>query len=116
MLQEVGAEVQHFPNAEEALEHSDITADYFVADYSLGMKLTGAEFLQEMQRRAGNPIKGVIVTGETSSTFIGRHCRSALARAAQTRQLRQTCCCIELLKVHSRACFRIRGSGWGSLV
>ena len=70
MLQEVGAEVWHFPNAEEALEHSDIAADYFVADYSLGMKLTGAEFLQEMQRRAGNPIKGVIVTGETSSTFM----------------------------------------------
>jgi CheY-like chemotaxis protein len=70
MLEGVGAEVQHFPNAEEALQHGDIVADYFVADYSLGKKLTGAQFLQEMQRRAGAPIKGVIVTGETSSTFI----------------------------------------------
>jgi CheY-like chemotaxis protein/anti-sigma regulatory factor (Ser/Thr protein kinase) len=70
LLQGVGAEVRHFPNAEAALQHSDIAADYFVADYSLGNELTGAEFLQEMQRRAGNPIKGVIVTGETSSTFI----------------------------------------------
>ena len=70
LLQGVGAEVQHFPNAEEALQHGDIDADYFVADYSLGEELTGAEFLQEMQRRAGYPIKGVIVTGETSSTFI----------------------------------------------
>ncbi|MBU1424862.1 MAG: PAS domain S-box protein [Gammaproteobacteria bacterium] len=70
LLQGAGAEVLHFPNAEEALENCDIAADYFVADYSLGMKLTGAEFLQEMQRRAGNPIKGVIVTGETSSMFM----------------------------------------------
>jgi PAS domain S-box-containing protein len=70
LLQGVGAEVQHFQNAEEALQHGDIDADYFVADYSLGEELTGAEFLQEMQRRAGYPIKGVIVTGETSSTFI----------------------------------------------
>jgi len=70
LLQGVGAEVSHFPNAEEALQHSDVDADYYVADYSLGKKLTGAQFLQEMQRRAGKPIRGVIVTGETSSKFI----------------------------------------------
>jgi CheY-like chemotaxis protein/anti-sigma regulatory factor (Ser/Thr protein kinase) len=70
LLQGVGAEVRHFPNAEEALQHADVDTDYFVADYSLGKKLTGAEFLQEMQRRAGKPIRGVIVTGETASTFI----------------------------------------------
>ena len=52
------------------MQHSDFDADYFVADYSLGEELTGAEFLQEMQRKAGYPIKGVIVTGETSSRFI----------------------------------------------
>lgn len=70
LLQGVGAEVRHFQNAEEALQHADVDTDYFVADYSLGKKLTGAEFLQEMQRRAGKPIRGVIVTGETASTFI----------------------------------------------
>ena len=70
LLQGVGAEVMHFPNAEEALQHDGIAADYYLVDYSLGMKLTGAEFLQEMQRRTGNPIKGIVVTGETSSRFM----------------------------------------------
>jgi PAS domain S-box-containing protein len=70
LLQGVGAEVLHFHNAEEALQQGDIAAEYFLVDYSLGTKLTGAEFLQEIQRRSGKPIKGVIVTGETSSTFI----------------------------------------------
>ncbi len=70
LLQGVGAEVRHYHNAEEAMLHRDFAADYFLVDYSLGEKLTGAEFLQEMQRRVDKPIKGVIVTGETASTFI----------------------------------------------
>ncbi|MBU0620672.1 MAG: PAS domain S-box protein [Gammaproteobacteria bacterium] len=71
LLQGQGAEVMHFSSAEEAMQRENIaTADYYMVDYSLGNSLTGAAFLQEMQRRAGKPIKGIIVTGETSSKFI----------------------------------------------
>ncbi|MFH0934456.1 MAG: ATP-binding protein, partial [Pseudomonadota bacterium] len=71
LLQGQGAEVMHFASAEDAMQHEDISAaDYYMVDYSLGKSLTGAAFLQEMQRRAGKPIKGIIVTGETSSKFI----------------------------------------------
>jgi len=71
LLQGRGAHVLHFLNAEEALKHRGITAaDYFVVDYSLGGQLTGAAFLHALQGRTEKPIKGVIVTGETSSNFI----------------------------------------------
>ena len=71
LLKGVGAEVQHFHNAEDAFKQKDIAlADYFVVDYSLGEDLTGAAFLQALQNKSGTPIKGVIVTGETSSKFI----------------------------------------------
>jgi PAS domain S-box-containing protein len=71
LLQEQGAQVMHFMSAEEAMEWNDIHAvDYYLADYSLGGELTGADFLQLVQGRAAQPIKGVLVTGETSSHFI----------------------------------------------
>lgn len=71
LLQAHGAQVKHFQSAEEAMQHNDILAvDYYLADYSLGDKLTGADFLQEMQRRSGRPVNGLIITGETSSRFI----------------------------------------------
>ncbi len=71
LLQELGAQVMHFQSAEEAMQQAEIhTADFFLADFSLGARLTGADFLLEIQRRCGKPIRGVLVTGETSSTFI----------------------------------------------
>lgn len=71
LLKGVGAEVRHFHNAEDAFKQKDIaSADYFVVDYSLGKDLTGAAFLQALQSKSGTLIKGVIVTGETSSKFI----------------------------------------------
>jgi PAS domain S-box-containing protein len=71
LLKGVGAEVLHFQNAEEAFKQKDIvSADYFIVDYSLGKELTGAAFLQALESRTDKPIKGVIVTGETSSKFI----------------------------------------------
>jgi len=71
LLQGRGADVLHFSNAKEALRHKDIAAaDYFVVDYSLGHGLTGIAFLQALQGKTEKPIKGVIVTGETSLNFI----------------------------------------------
>jgi DNA-binding response OmpR family regulator len=71
LLSGVGAEVLHFHNAEEAFKQKDIaTADYFVVDFSLGKDLSGAAFLQTLESRTEKPVKGVIVTGETSSKFI----------------------------------------------
>lgn len=71
LLQGVGAEVLHFQNAEDAFKHKEIAAaDYFVVDYSLGKEITGVAFLQAMESMTGKAIKGVIVTGETSSKFI----------------------------------------------
>lgn len=71
LLQGLGADILYFQNAEEALKHEDITtADYFVVDYSLSKELTGTAFLQALQGKTEKPIKGVIVTGETSLNFI----------------------------------------------
>jgi PAS domain S-box-containing protein len=71
LLQGLGARVTHFQSAEDALQQSDIhTADYYLADFSLGDRLTGADFLHVIRRRSGGTIRGVLVTGETSSSFI----------------------------------------------
>jgi len=71
LLQGLGAEVRHFLNAEEALRHTGITGtDFFIADYSLGGKLTGLDFLKAVQSKKQTPIHAVILTGETSSQFI----------------------------------------------
>jgi CheY-like chemotaxis protein len=71
LLQGLGAHVLHFQNAEVALLHEGtVEADYFVVDYALERELTGAAFLRAVQSKTAKPIKGVIVTGETSSRFI----------------------------------------------
>lgn len=73
LLQGLGAEVRHFPNAEEALRHGDTgDADFFVADYALGGALTGLQFLEAVQQRQQAPIRAIVLTGETSSQFIGK--------------------------------------------
>jgi PAS domain S-box-containing protein len=71
LLQSLGAEVQHFPDAEEALRHRGIAeADYYIVDYSLGGGMTGYQFLEELQHRRHTLMRAVILTGETSSQFV----------------------------------------------
>lgn len=71
LLQGLGAGVQYFSDAEEALQHTAILeADYFIVDYALGGKFNGLEFLEEVQRKRQAPIRAVVITGETSSKFI----------------------------------------------
>jgi len=72
LLQGMGAGVRYFSNAEDALKHTAVTdADYFVVDYALGGELTGLEFLEAMQHKREMPFRAVVITGETSSQFIG---------------------------------------------
>jgi CheY-like chemotaxis protein len=70
-LEGMGAEVKCFHSAEEALRHASIEyADYYIADYMLGGTLNGIQFLNLMRQKLGRPINAVVVTGDTSSTFI----------------------------------------------
>lgn len=71
LLRGLGAEVRHFQMAEEALRYGDIVhADYFIVDFSLGGVLSGVDFLHAVQRGLTTPLAAVVITGETSSTFI----------------------------------------------
>ncbi len=71
LLQEVGADVLHYDNAETALKQEDIDGvDYFIVDYALSGPLDGIEFLGILQNRLNQTIRAVVVTGETSSRFI----------------------------------------------
>lgn len=72
LLHSLGAEVRHFQNAESALSQADTgTADYFMVDYALGGGLNGIQFLEAVERLGSAPVRAVILTGETSSEFIG---------------------------------------------
>ena len=71
LLQELGADVQQFFNAEEAMLHTDIdSADFFIVDYALGGVLTGLQFLEVMQQKKQALVSAVVLTGETSAQFI----------------------------------------------
>lgn len=72
-LEGMGGEVKCFHSAEAALRHADIGyADYFIADYMLGGKLNGIQFLNLVRQKLGKQINAVLVTGDTSASFI-RH-------------------------------------------
>lgn len=60
-----GMNVTTFPSAEHALADSRIeNADFYFVDYRLpGMN--GIQFLDELQKRAKQPIKATLLTGET---------------------------------------------------
>ncbi len=71
LLELMGAKVQRFTCAEEALQDPFITqADYCIADYMLGGKQNGLQFLDQLQRKMDHPLKGVLMTGDTSPAFI----------------------------------------------
>jgi signal transduction histidine kinase len=70
-LEGMGGEVKCFHSAEEALRHTNIEyADFFIADYMLGGKLSGIQFLQKLREKTGTPVKAVLVTGDTSPGFV----------------------------------------------
>jgi CheY-like chemotaxis protein/two-component sensor histidine kinase len=76
-LEGMGGKVQFFLSAEDALKSDLIAqADCFIADYMLGGTLNGIQFLNRLLLKLGRPINGVLVTGDTSPTFVhaAAHC------------------------------------------
>jgi signal transduction histidine kinase/CheY-like chemotaxis protein len=78
VLEGIGGEVQRFHNAEDALRDADVaSADYFIADYMLAGKLNGIQFLNQVRQRLGKPINAVLMTGDTSPSFLAESQESA---------------------------------------
>ncbi len=72
-LESMGGIVKHFACAEDALMHAETNlADYYIADFMLGGKLNGIQFLNRVRNNRGSPMSAVVVTGDTSKDFI-RH-------------------------------------------
>jgi PAS domain S-box-containing protein len=66
-LTTLGGEVVSFPNADSALDHASACQDdYYIVDYMLGGSLNGLQFLEHVEQKLGNPIRAVLVTGDTS--------------------------------------------------
>ena len=65
-LASVGMHITTFANAEDALSNSEIAAaDFYISDYRLpGMN--GLQLLDAIQRNSAEPIKAVVLTGNTS--------------------------------------------------
>ena len=61
-----GCDVTHFGTAEDALGSTEaMGADYYISDYRLpGMD--GLQLLDAIQRNSAEPIKAVLLTGNTS--------------------------------------------------
>ena len=73
LLCRLGARVDCFASAEQALSHADIDkADYYIADYMLDGSLNGIQFLTRLQQIHDGKITAVLVTGDTSTTTL-RH-------------------------------------------
>lgn len=66
LLEAYGMQVIHFSNAEEALGYAEaMEADHYISDYHLpGMD--GLQLLDAIQTKSAEPIKAVILTGNTS--------------------------------------------------
>jgi CheY-like chemotaxis protein len=70
-LEAMGANVRFFLKAEDALAYEGIgNADCYVADYMLGGKYNGIEFLNRLREKLGRPVNAVLVTGDTSPAFV----------------------------------------------
>lgn len=73
LLKNMGGNVKCFNKADDALLEIDHEhADYFIVDYMLAGQLNGIQFLNRLRQRLGKPIKAVLITGDTSASFI-RH-------------------------------------------
>jgi PAS domain S-box-containing protein len=67
----MGGEVECFRNAEEALHSANIEhANCYVVDYMMGGSLNGIQFLEKLRQQLGKPIMAVLITGDTSHSFI----------------------------------------------
>ncbi|NJD25672.1 MAG: response regulator [Betaproteobacteria bacterium] len=72
MLGSYGLIVTAFANAGEALAAPDLTgADFYVSDYRLPGSMDGLQLLQTIRQRAGRPVDGLIVTGDTAAEQMG---------------------------------------------
>jgi PAS domain S-box-containing protein len=70
VLRTMGGNVKVFLSAEEALDFINIEpADFYIVDYMLGGKLNGIQFLYEMRQKSFEPVKAIIVSGDTSTAF-----------------------------------------------
>ncbi|GAB5605870.1 hybrid sensor histidine kinase/response regulator [Sideroxyarcus sp. TK5] len=71
ILENLGGKVRCFASAEEALIDPDAgRADYYIVDFMLAGKLNGIEFLNQLRPQLARPIRAVLMTGDTSSSFI----------------------------------------------
>ncbi len=62
-----GVSLRHFSSGDEAMADPDIgRADFYVTDFRMPGKLNGIQLLNAIQEGAGHPIRGLIVTGDTS--------------------------------------------------
>lgn len=65
-LASVGMSITRFGNAEDALANSEIAdADFYVSDFNL-RGLNGLQLLYAIQRRSPEPIKAILLTGDSS--------------------------------------------------
>lgn len=70
-LRVIGGQVECFHNAEDALTSKNIgQADYYIVDYMLGGSLSGIQFLNQLHDKFGKVVNAVLVTGDTSPTFV----------------------------------------------
>lgn len=71
LLEGMGGEVRCFHSAEDALRYANVEyADYFISDYMLGGELNGIQLLNQLRQKLGRPIKAVLMTGDTSPSFL----------------------------------------------
>jgi PAS domain S-box-containing protein len=71
LLESLGGQVRCFDSAEEALRDIDAErTDYFIVDFMLAGKLNGIQFLNQLRPQLARPIRAVLMTGDTSSSFI----------------------------------------------
>ncbi len=69
-LEGMHGKVKCFHSAEEALFHANIEDDYYIVDYMLGGTINGIQFLNQLRQKLGKPLSAVLMTGDTSPSFI----------------------------------------------
>ena len=70
-LETMGGKVKCFSSAEDALRYDLIEhADYYISDYMLGGAFNGIQYLNQLRQKLGKPIIAVLMTGDTSPSFI----------------------------------------------
>jgi PAS domain S-box-containing protein len=70
-LERMGGKVKCFSSAEEALSSPDIQgAEIYIADYMLGGRLSGIDFLNQLREQLGQPVNAILMTGDTSPSFM----------------------------------------------